>query len=298
MSWPTDEALSSHWPVLGRIGTRVAAGSGWRLACTTGRWYLKRRPAGRAGYEVAITDALSSELPVTRFAVAADGSRWLRLGDGDFLVYPELAGAAVTGLGGAQGVEHAAALGAACARLHQALARVAVPVPAPGPLTKPIPAPVASALARAGSSADLPQQLIHRDFHPGNVLFNRGVVSGYLDFDHLIVGPRPLDLSYCLGSILARRLERDRPRIEQWLALAGGLVSGYLSVAPLRPAELARIAPLTVEVEAEFLDYFLSIDDRANEQLTERLILLLDRLQPRIAAAIGRLETGGKAATP
>ncbi|MGQ0434568.1 MAG: phosphotransferase family protein [Microthrixaceae bacterium] len=37
----------------------------------------------------------------------------------------------------------------------------------------------------------------HGDFHPGNLLFDEGRLSGVVDWSHAWIGPRDFDLSYC-----------------------------------------------------------------------------------------------------
>lgn len=45
---------------------------------------------------------------------------------------------------------------------------------------------------------------IHRDFHPGNVLFRRGRVSGVVDWQSASVGPRTADVWHCRANLLGR----------------------------------------------------------------------------------------------
>ena len=42
-----------------------------------------------------------------------------------------------------------------------------------------------------------PDGLVHRDLHPGNVLFRRGLLSGIVDWSHAAVGPVEVDVSRC-----------------------------------------------------------------------------------------------------
>lgn len=45
---------------------------------------------------------------------------------------------------------------------------------------------------------------INRDFHPGNVLFRRGKVSGVVDWQAAAIGPPSVDVSHCRGNLIAR----------------------------------------------------------------------------------------------
>jgi aminoglycoside phosphotransferase (APT) family kinase protein len=49
---------------------------------------------------------------------------------------------------------------------------------------------------------DLPQVLVHRDFHPGNVLWRRGTVSGVVDWQAACTGPAVADVAHCRVNLL------------------------------------------------------------------------------------------------
>lgn len=293
MDWPDQVEVARHWPVLAGA-TATTVGSGLRFTSADGRWHLKRRPLDRVLLEVRVTDALAGMgEPVTVFGPTASGERWVSTGGEAFLLYPELPGRPVPQPRGEQGAADLRRLGAAGARLHRALAAVDLSEVAVGAALgpEPTPGPLASVFARVGRTEGLPTQLLHRDFHVGNVLFVDGQVSGFLDFDHLAVGPRPLDLAYAAGSVLARRLERDQPEIDDWLVQFAALVAGYQSVSPLTNAEVDRLPALTIEAQADFHAFFVAIGDEPNRLLTERMIELLADVQPRIRAAVCRTST-------
>lgn len=46
--------------------------------------------------------------------------------------------------------------------------------------------------------------LINRDYHPGNVLFRRGRVSGIVDWQAAAIGPPSVDISHCRGNLISR----------------------------------------------------------------------------------------------
>jgi aminoglycoside phosphotransferase (APT) family kinase protein len=48
----------------------------------------------------------------------------------------------------------------------------------------------------------LPQVLVHRDFHPGNVLWRRGAVSGVVDWQGACTGPAAADVAHCRVNLL------------------------------------------------------------------------------------------------
>ncbi len=83
--------------------------------------------------------------------------------------------------------------------------------------------------------ADLPPQLIHGDLTPENVLLRRPeAVSGFIDFDHLPLGPRIWDIAQYLSRRIRLRWRQgaqasDLSRLDH---LAGFLI-GYHTTNPL-----------------------------------------------------------------
>lgn len=84
----------------------------------------------------------------------------------------------------------------------------------------------------------LPEQLIHRDCHPGNVLVQGTRVTGFIDCDHLCIGPRVFDLAYYAVHHL-KWVTADATATGRWLINLPHLLAGYGSRQPLSPAEVA-----------------------------------------------------------
>jgi homoserine kinase type II len=97
---------------------------------------------------------------------------------------------------------------------------------------------------------DWPAQIIHGDWHPGNMLFDDRGVAAVMDYDSARVAPRVLDLANgaLQFSILAGG---DDPRLwpgETDLARLAEFLRGYRSTArPLEPAMLEALPPLMCE---------------------------------------------------
>jgi aminoglycoside phosphotransferase (APT) family kinase protein len=53
-----------------------------------------------------------------------------------------------------------------------------------------------------GPAPVLPEVLVHRDFHPGNVLWRRGTVSGVVDWQAACTGPAVIDVAHCRVNLL------------------------------------------------------------------------------------------------
>ena len=72
----------------------------------------------------------------------------------------------------------------------------------------------------------LPVQLIHRDVHLGNFLFNNGKFSGYIDFDLSQRNIRIFDLCYFMLGLLSEEEVLDISE-EQWFDILKHFFEGY-----------------------------------------------------------------------
>ena len=112
------------------------------------------------------------------------------------------------------------------------------------PRLRPLCESLISIYRRAGEEAERlglgtePSQLIHGDWHPGNLLFGAAPdhpVLAVLDFDAVRSGPRVLDLANgALQFSVARRLqatESERPRITLSAPLFSAFTQGYRTTA-------------------------------------------------------------------
>ena len=64
--------------------------------------------------------------------------------------------------------------------------------------------------------------LVHRDFHPGNVLFSGAGLSGLVDWANASIGPPDVDVGHCRANLVSvldvEAADRFRDR---WLVEAG-----------------------------------------------------------------------------
>jgi len=100
--------------------------------------------------------------------------------------------------------------------------------------------------------ANLPTQLTHGDCNDGNVLIDRGRVTGVIDIDHLPSSPRSRDLAYYLASRLSRHLAKSQTAENATAAMVGifsDYVAGYHQAYPLTEQELRSIVPLMLVTE-------------------------------------------------
>ncbi len=103
--------------------------------------------------------------------------------------------------------------------------------------------------------SDLPEQLIHRDCHPGNVIVDGFEVSGFVDCNHLSIGPRTLDLAYFLVHLVKWDVG-DEHKTATWLAHYNQVVVGYERVRPLERRERQGLFYVMLSVLLGFADHF------------------------------------------
>lgn len=127
----------------------------------------------------------------------------------------------------------------------------------------------------------LPRQLIHRDVHFGNFLFNEaGNFSGYIDFDLTQRNIRIFDLAYFLMGLLSEK-ENGLDR-ESWLRILDEVLAGYQQLLPLHETEKRTLAPVMESIELLFAAYFLSIDDRICAEDSIRLFRFVEENETEI----------------
>lgn len=107
---------------------------------------------------------------------------------------------------------------------------------------------------------NLPRQLIHRDVHFGNFLFDKGNFSGYIDFDLSQRNIRIFDLCYFLLGLLSEEEKLELTKA-QWFEIVKKTLAGYEKISPLNEAEKKAI-PLVMEaIELLFVAWFANNDN-------------------------------------
>ena len=99
---------------------------------------------------------------------------------------------------------------------------------------------------------DLPCQLIHRDPHPGNLLFDGGRFAGFIDFDLARYNLRIFDPCYFAAGVLANEGGSGK-----WFLMLRALFGGYESCLSLSRAERKSAAPVMAGIELLFAAWFM-----------------------------------------
>ncbi|MCP4540564.1 MAG: phosphotransferase [Chloroflexi bacterium] len=130
---------------------------------------------------------------------------------------------------------------------------------------------------------DLPKQLIHRDAHPANMLFDNGRLTGFLDFELAVRGRRVFDICYCASAILVDGFQ-DQEKARKWHTLFRSIVSGYEIFYPLSSSERLAVYGVLVAITLLFTAFWLDIrsDEDAAKNTESLLYWLSDNRQTLI----------------
>ena len=106
----------------------------------------------------------------------------------------------------------------------------------------------------------LPRQLIHRDVHLHNVLFDDGKLTGWLDFDISQRNVRLFDIAYLLGGLLCGE-QHDPARVGIWHTIRHNLLHGYNEVSALTDDERSALPVLMIVIEFLFVCFWNGRDN-------------------------------------
>jgi Ser/Thr protein kinase RdoA (MazF antagonist) len=110
----------------------------------------------------------------------------------------------------------------------------------------------------------LPRQLLHGDPHDGNLLLHDGAVTGFIDVDHLPVGPRIGDLARYLANRMLGAMDAPDEQLPHFRTLVAALLDGYAGANPLTAAERAAIYPAILLRALSNAAWRLEHDDRTS----------------------------------
>lgn len=102
----------------------------------------------------------------------------------------------------------------------------------------------------------LPRQLIHRDVHFGNFLFDDGRFSGYIDFDLSQRNIRIFDICYFLLGLLTE--EENKMSDDEWIKVVNDTVNGYDKIVVLTVEEKKAIPYVMLSIEILFAAFYLN----------------------------------------
>ncbi|MDF2541032.1 MAG: DNA-binding protein AraC-type [Herbinix sp.] len=128
---------------------------------------------------------------------------------------------------------------------------------------------------------ELPKQLIHRDVHLGNLLFDEMQFSGYIDFDLSQSNIRIFDICYFLLGLL---LQEDNNRVNEecWFEIVSQVIDGYDSLANLKQVERSSVTCVMKNIELLFVAYFLGIGDEKSAKDSADLFQFVSKNEAKI----------------
>lgn len=108
--------------------------------------------------------------------------------------------------------------------------------------------------------AQLPKQRIHGDCHGGNILYEGDQVSGFIDLDHLPIGPRVYDISYYLADQVKNRIASPE-QLAVWLSTFTAVIAGYEQKLSLAREEKAAIWYGMLAAQLLFVYWFVKFQN-------------------------------------
>lgn len=127
----------------------------------------------------------------------------------------------------------------------------------------------------------LDQQLIHRNIHMGNFLFDKGKFSGYDNFDWSQSNIRIFDICYFIMGTLSQSTPFDLSDYE-WLHALKDLVEGYHSVMTISREERRAIPCVCMAIELLFVAYFRDQGNQVAADEAQRLFYYVKDKIPQI----------------
>lgn len=106
---------------------------------------------------------------------------------------------------------------------------------------------------------NLPMQYIHGDCHGGNYLLYRGDVSGFVDLDHLPMGPRAYDIGYLLADMAKAQFFNNHAH-QGWLDSFDCVIAGYERESSLSRREKDALWFIMLATQVLFVDWFFEHD--------------------------------------
>jgi Ser/Thr protein kinase RdoA (MazF antagonist) len=135
----------------------------------------------------------------------------------------------------------------------------------------------------------LPRQLIHRDMYYGNILFDNGVFSGYIDFDLSQKNVKIFDISYFLMGLLVDHVNQKED-VNKWYCIVSHFIKGYEEISELTTLEKDSICCFMENIELLFTAYFIREEDELLAENAAGIYYFVKQNNDTIKAAIYKYE--------
>ena len=117
----------------------------------------------------------------------------------------------------------------------------------------------------------LPKHIIHRDFHPGNILFKDNKLSGIVDFELSVKGVRIFDPCYCATSILVGDFN-DEDKRKQWIDIFTAIIAVYNQKNKLTREEIYALTYVLYSIQLIFMAFSCNIDHIEVAKCNEKVL--------------------------
>lgn len=135
----------------------------------------------------------------------------------------------------------------------------------------------------------LPVQLIHRDVHFGNFLFDEGKFSGYIDFDLSQRNIRIFDLCYFMLGLLSEE-EQLEVTEDEWFDILKQVFLGYEKLIQLSEEEKQAVPYVMMSIELLFVAWFVSQNDISLAEDAVRIYNFVEKNVMKIMQGISNKE--------
>lgn len=228
---------------------------------------------------IRITQALEqAEIPAATPILTTDGKEILTHGELYFMLTKKIDGSPLRCTDLFAKPALAKAIGAAIGSLHIALTQIpkadypaanllsdaAAALPAVSRLTS-LPENFEKDYIHAFSLLynQLPQQLIHRDINPSNLLLTNNHLCSFFDFELSEINIRIFDLAYFSTAVLSESFTDNTPVLDNWFAIYKNLIDGYHETNPLTEEEEQALPYVIFSVQLLCIAYFSRFDKYA-----------------------------------
>ena len=131
----------------------------------------------------------------------------------------------------------------------------------------------------------LPEQIIHRDPNPSNIVILDGVLAGFLDFDLSQRSIRLFDPCYTATALLMEIFDSgEHEKLDRWVEVWQNILRGYDAVIHMTPEEKAAVPFVVLSIQLICVGFFSGIEKLAplaktNIQMTQWLIAHREELK-------------------
>ncbi len=304
---------AAHWDI-GEVRSTDQLGTAGRvhtIITQRNRYVLKEQDdPEKVDREAALLSRLRRHLPTAPPMVTRDGRHCAPHGDTFYVLYPFLQGDRLDHQRDVL-VEGATFVGEAIGRLHGALRDIELAGYPTMNLVNDVVVRSRHIIAQNRKHLDcgfamaalthferhmtaasplLPQQIIHRDMHPGNILIRDDHLSGIVDFELSVRGARLFDPCYLATSILVDVFDEEEKRL-QWPEFLVELLRSYGRRNRLTTHEITSVIGILNAIQLIFMAFSCTIDDIHAAKRNERILKWLYAEQGRIDRRISTLHT-------